>query len=111
MIGENIKRLRKEKGLQQKDLAKLLNVAPSAISAWEIGRNEPLMGKIEQLSKIFDVPKSVIIGEDTIENVKKQFEMEQFFNDISKLTVEKQLMFKKMTQSVLDTLKEEGSAN
>ena len=34
-IGENIRRLRKEKGLTQEKLAELLNVSCAAVSKWE----------------------------------------------------------------------------
>lgn len=34
-IGENIKRLRKQKGLTQEQLAELLNVSCAAVSKWE----------------------------------------------------------------------------
>ena len=63
-IAENIKKYRKAKGYTQNDLAKLLNVKPTTISAWEVGRNKPLMDKIEMLSNLLGVKKSDIIGED-----------------------------------------------
>lgn len=63
-IAENIKKYRKLRGYTQRDLAKLLNVKPTTISAWEVGRNKPLMDKVEQLSEILNIKKSDIIGED-----------------------------------------------
>ncbi|HFU6611239.1 TPA: LexA family protein [Bacillus paranthracis] len=63
-IGENIKRLRKEKKMSQKTLAELLEVKPTSVSAWEVGRNEPLMNNIDKMSRIFQVPKSEIIGDE-----------------------------------------------
>lgn len=62
-ISENIKKYRKLKGYTQNDLAELLNVRPTTISAWEVGRNKPLMDKVEMLSNILGVKKSDIIGE------------------------------------------------
>lgn len=41
MIGDNIRKLRKEKGMLQKDLAKALNVTKAAVSSWEINRTSP----------------------------------------------------------------------
>lgn len=62
-IGENIKRLREEAGLSQEQLAEKLEKTRSAVSQYESGKIVPRMGVIEDLATIFDVSKSVIIGE------------------------------------------------
>lgn len=76
-ISSNIKRLRKERRMSQTDLAERLGIKHSAISAWEIGRNEPLMGNIEKMAIIFDVPKSEIIGDSFINQIKESFDQEK----------------------------------
>lgn len=63
-LAENIKFYRKQQGLTQKDLAKKLNMAPTAISAWEVGRNKPLMDNIEQMAQLFNIKKSELLGDD-----------------------------------------------
>lgn len=63
-LSENIKFYRKQVGLTQKTLAEKLGIAPTAVSAWELGRNKPLMDNIEQMSIIFGVKKSVLLGDD-----------------------------------------------
>ena len=63
-LAQNIKYYRKLSGLTQNELAKKLSVAPTAISAWEVGRNQPLMNNIEQMSAIFGIKKSLLLGED-----------------------------------------------
>lgn len=69
-LAENIKRLRKDHGYTQNDLAKILNVSPNSISAWEVGRNKPLMDKVTIMAKLFGVKTSEIIGDDILaENV------------------------------------------
>jgi repressor LexA len=55
-VGDIIKSLRKSKKMTQADLAKLLNVAPTSVSAWERNENRPLMDKLTILSDIFEVP-------------------------------------------------------
>ena len=57
-VGDKIKVLRKEYRLTQEELAKKLNVAPTAVSAWERNKNRPLMDKISILSEMFNVPVS-----------------------------------------------------
>lgn len=70
-LAQNIKYYRKLSGLTQKELAKKLSVAPTAISAWEVGRNQPLMNNIEQMSAIFGIKKSLLLGEDFSSHVDK----------------------------------------
>lgn len=55
-LKEKLKRLRKEKGLTQKELGKILDVAETTVSTWERGGNRPLMDKIVTLSDLYQVP-------------------------------------------------------
>lgn len=65
-ISQNIKRLRKANGMTQNELAKYLKVVPTTISAWELGRNKPLMDKVTLMADLFGVSTSDIVG-DTFE--------------------------------------------
>lgn len=60
-IGERIKMLRKERKMTQEDLANILKVAPTAVSALESGRNKPLMDKLSMMSTCFEIPLSHLI--------------------------------------------------
>lgn len=60
-IGNNIRRLRKLRGLSQEELAKELDVSRAAVTQWETGWSSPRMGMIEKLSAFFNVSKSEII--------------------------------------------------
>ncbi|EGP4927262.1 helix-turn-helix transcriptional regulator [Enterococcus faecium] len=62
-IADNIKKLRKSHGYTQKDLANILQVKPTAISAWESGRNKPLMDKVTIMATLFGVSTSDIVGD------------------------------------------------
>lgn len=55
MIAENIRNLRIEKGLSQKDLAKELDVSFQTISHWESGYTEPPIVVIKKLKEFFCV--------------------------------------------------------
>jgi transcriptional regulator with XRE-family HTH domain len=48
-VGANIKNLRKERGLTQKQLADMLGIAPNTVAQYELGISQP---KLEQLQKI-----------------------------------------------------------
>lgn len=61
MISENIKNLRKEKGLTQKELADLLHMTSQAVSRWEKGEVEPSVDTISSMAKIFEVTTDEII--------------------------------------------------
>ncbi|MCK6363401.1 LexA family transcriptional regulator [Streptococcus agalactiae] len=63
-LSDNIKYFRKQNKLTQKELARKLIIAPTAISAWEVGRNKPLMDNIEQMASIFGIPKSKLLGDE-----------------------------------------------
>ncbi len=64
MIGDNIRKIREEKGLSQLDLAKKLNVSDRTISSWEVNRTEPKLGMIEALCIALRCQKSDIIGSE-----------------------------------------------
>ena len=51
----NLKELRKENGLTQKQVAIQLNVVESCYANWEQGRTEPNITMLRKLSKIYDV--------------------------------------------------------
>ncbi|MFS1513602.1 helix-turn-helix domain-containing protein [Chengkuizengella sp. SCS-71B] len=57
-VGGIIKELRKGHKMTQVELAKKLNVAPTAVSAWERDENRPLLDKITILADMFNVPVS-----------------------------------------------------
>ena len=62
-ISENIKALRIEARMSQEDLAKRLGKSRSAVSQYESGEIIPRMGVIEDMTEIFHVSKSRILGE------------------------------------------------
>ena len=65
MIGTNIKKLRLQHGMTQKNLADKLFVSSQAVSRWENGEVEPSISTIMELAKIFDVSADEILGLDT----------------------------------------------
>lgn len=65
-IGDKIRTLRKEKGLNQTELGERLGVKTNAVSKWECGRVEDIpMSKVKMMAWLFDVPISFLIDEDT----------------------------------------------
>lgn len=62
-IGENIKKLRIEHGLDQAQLGEIAGVSDKAVSTWENNISIPRMGAIQKMADYFGVTKSVIIEE------------------------------------------------
>ena len=63
MLKENIKTLRRSKGLSQEELAVRLNVVRQTVSKWENGLSVPDSDMLIALSQVFETPVSVLLGE------------------------------------------------
>lgn len=66
MLHENIKALRKSKGLSQQELALKLNVVRQTISKWEQGLSVPDSDMLISLSEELEIPVSTLLGETLI---------------------------------------------
>ena len=62
-LGANIKRLRKERGMSQQELAARLDLGQSTVSAWERGTAFPLMDNVQKMAQLWDVPIQEITGD------------------------------------------------
>lgn len=67
MLNENIKALRKSKGLSQQDLADKLNVVRQTVSKWEQGLSVPDSDLLIALSEALETPVSTLLGETVAE--------------------------------------------
>lgn len=68
MLNENIKAIRKSKGLSQQELAVKLNVVRQTISKWEQGLSVPDSDMLISLSEVLETPVSTLLGESVIES-------------------------------------------
>ena len=64
MLKDNIKAIRKSKGLSQEELAIKLNVVRQTISKWEQGLSVPDAEMLINISEVFETPVSEILGEN-----------------------------------------------
>lgn len=67
MLSENIRVLRKSKGLSQEELAIKLNVVRQTVSKWEQGLSVPDADMLIRISEIFETPVSTLLGETITE--------------------------------------------
>lgn len=63
-----IKELRKIKGINQIELANLLDVSQQTISTYENGNRDPDVSTLRVLSKLFNVSIDYLIGETDVED-------------------------------------------
>jgi putative transcriptional regulator len=68
MLNENIKAIRKSKGLSQEELAIKLNVVRQTISKWEQGLSVPDSEMLISISEVFETPVSTLLGDTVIES-------------------------------------------
>ncbi|MCH5188539.1 MAG: helix-turn-helix transcriptional regulator [Oscillospiraceae bacterium] len=61
-IGETIKRLRRERGITQEQLAERLNISAQAVSKWENGLSLPDISQLAPLAREFQVSADVLVG-------------------------------------------------
>ncbi len=72
-IGAFLKRLRKEKGLTQEQLAERLSVSGRTVSRWETGSNMPDIGMLVEIAGFFEVSiPEIVNGERKSENVDQE---------------------------------------
>lgn len=67
MLNENMKAIRKSKGLSQQELAVKLNVVRQTVSKWEQGRSVPDSDMLLSISEILETPVSTLLGETVLE--------------------------------------------
>ena len=78
-LGNNIKELRKQKGLRQEQLAEAMGVSTASVSKWETNQSFPELTLLAKLADFFEVSIDTLIGhnlsadrlEALIEQMKK----------------------------------------
>ncbi|MEY8327175.1 helix-turn-helix transcriptional regulator [Lachnospiraceae bacterium 54-11] len=82
MLNENIKVIRKSKGLSQQELAVKLNVVRQTVSKWEQGLSVPDSDILISLSEVLETPVSTLLGEivtetevDTLKAISEKLEV------------------------------------
>lgn len=63
MFSENLKTLRKSRGMSQEVLAQQLHVVRQTVSKWEKGLSVPDAELLTRIAELFEVPVSDLLGE------------------------------------------------
>ena len=78
-IGENIRRIRKERGLTLKQLGEAVGVSEAYIRAYESGRRNPKQKSLEALASALHVNVEALTGAD-FDGVKAMHRLFQVFS-------------------------------
>lgn len=84
MLSENIKNLRKEKGMSQEELASKLNVVRQTVSKWEQNLSVPDSEMLIKIAEVFEVSVSRLLGE-TVEETDTKTELEKISQKLENL--------------------------
>ncbi len=74
-IGENIRKIRRSRGLTQGTLAELLHITPQAVSRWETNLTTPDLHSLIGLARIFDCTADEVLG---LNHIKKEDRIEHY---------------------------------
>jgi len=89
MIGERIKKYRKDQEMTQDALAQALGVSPQSVSKWECVDGYPDITLLPTIANFFEVTVDELIGNDEIS--AKEDVQKNFFNVINSLSEEERL--------------------
>lgn len=70
-VSKNLKRLRKERGMTQDELARRLNMSFQSVSKWECGESEPSLSMLPIIACLFNVSTDEIYGMDKIKRQQR----------------------------------------
>jgi transcriptional regulator with XRE-family HTH domain len=97
LVIDNIKRIRKEKGMSQEKLAEACNTATSYIGLMEIYRNVPKLSTIERIARALDVDPLIFFQRpDTGEAP----------DDSNELEVQKEIKVRRIRDSLVKIIEE-----
>ena len=70
MLNENMKTIRKSKGLSQQELAVRLNIVRQTVSKWEQGLSVPDSDMLISISEVLEIPVSTLLGENVMQSLQ-----------------------------------------
>ena len=98
-IGNTLKKLRKEKGLTQEEIADMFFVTNRSVSRWETGSNLPDIATLIELADFYDVDIRLIIDGE-IESKEMKDEIKDTALKVSEYEAEDQRKFAKRLRAL-----------
>jgi transcriptional regulator with XRE-family HTH domain len=84
-FGKRLRECRKEKGLSQNEVAKLLNTNHSVIGKYERDDVNPSIDAVKRLAELLDTTVAYLVGEADTDELFKNSDMLRRLKDISQL--------------------------
>ncbi len=88
MLGDKIKQLRKNKNINQKEFAEILNIPVSTLANYENNHRQPNIETLKKISKYLDIPianiidntdKSLTIRNNELKIIDKEESVNEYF--------------------------------
>ncbi|MBR2480319.1 MAG: helix-turn-helix transcriptional regulator [Clostridia bacterium] len=64
ILAKNLKQIRLEKNLSQKDVSNALNIAVSTYANWEQGRRDPSLEDLVKITNYLEVSSDFLLGRE-----------------------------------------------
>lgn len=80
-MNTRIKKIRKQHGYTQTDLATKLGVSVSTVAMWETGKRQPQYKNVTAMSKLFEVDEEYILGGSDIMRKHPKMNAQQWVID------------------------------
>lgn len=85
IIGQHIKKYRKERGMTQQQLAEALFVSDKTISRWELGNGFPDIEELPRLAKLLGITIDQLVGKENVQDDKQEVVAEKTPTDKKKV--------------------------
>ena len=86
-LGENLQRLRKERGLSQEEVAQALFLTRQSVSKWENDGAEPGVENLKALARLYGVTLDELAGENSAPGTEPEAEPEGLFSSYYAIVV------------------------
>ena len=84
-IGIRITELRKQAGMSQFQLAKVLDIATSTLGMYETGKREPSLKVLNRIASYFNVSTDYLLGVDRLEDDFLNTKIENICNELKEI--------------------------
>ncbi|WP_301627346.1 helix-turn-helix transcriptional regulator [Paenibacillus apis] len=85
-FAENLKRIREWREMTKEELGERVGVSGVTIGYWENGRNEPRMGKVEQIASVLNVDIDDLLFNEDLDKIKAN--SKSLISDVKKQTID-----------------------